>query len=358
MKGSVKKDGTRWYVVVDLPRGPDGRRRQKWHGGYMTRKDAEAAQATIVSNIARGEYVEPSRRTLAEYLDTWLKTTRPTLRPSTFAAYEALLTKHVSPRIGHVPLQKVTASDLDALYADLAGVLAPSSVRKVHAILRKALADAVRKGTLQRNVADAADPPRASKAPRKVWSADQAQRFLAEARDDPLYCVYRLALTTGMRRGEIAGLRWEDVDLDASRLSIRQALVVVGAYDVQVSEPKTARSRRNVALDSATVAALRALYEQIPTSEYVFARDDGTPFHPDYLSAAFGRHAKRAGMPRISFHDLRHTYATMALQAGVHPKVVSERIGHASVAITLDVYSHAVPALEESAAALVASLVD
>ena len=142
MRGSVRKDGNRWYVVVDLPRGPDGKPRQKWHGGYLTRKDAETAQAGIVASIGRDEYIEPSRRTLAEYLDVWLKTTRPTLRASTFASYEALLTKHVVPRLGHRPLQKVTATDLDALYADLSSALASSSVHKVHAILRKALADA------------------------------------------------------------------------------------------------------------------------------------------------------------------------------------------------------------------------
>lgn len=276
------------------------------------------------------------------------------MRPSTWATNKALVEKHVVPRLGSLLLQHVTPAHLNSFYADLQGSaqLAPSSVVRVHAVICKALSDAVRWGMVSRNVADAADPPRIATAPRKTWTPEQASKFLAHVRDDDLYCAYRLAITTGMRRGEIVGLRWQDVDLEAARLSVTRALIVVEGYRVEESEPKTARGRRNIALDQTTVEVLRGRWIAVP-GERVFP-----DVHPDVLSSAFERHVKRAGLPRISFHDLRHTYATMALQAGIHPKVVSERLGHASVAFTLDTYSHAVPALQESAASLVASLID
>ena len=171
-----------------------------------------------------------------------------------------------------------------------------------------------------------------------------------------------------MRRGEVLGLRWQNLDLEVGRASIAQTLVVVGSYEVQFSEPKTAKGRRMVALDAQTVAALRAHRERqvfestlmgdaYEDEDLVFAREDGTPLHPDSFSDAFWRHADAAKLPRIRFHDLRHTHATLALAAGVHPKVVSERLGHASITITLDTYSHAIPAMQEAAAELVASLV-
>lgn len=170
------------------------------------------------------------------------------------------------------------------------------------------------------------------------------------------------------KSGSVLGLRWQDVDLDTSRVSISQTLVVVNGYEVQYSEPKTAKGRRMVALDVQTVKALREQRERqlleralwgdaYEDEDLVFAKENGTPLHPDSFSDAFFRHANAAGLPRIRFHDLRHTHATLALAAGIHPKVVSERLGHASITITLDTYSHAIPAMQETAASLVASLV-
>jgi integrase len=180
--------------------------------------------------------------------------------------------------------------------------------------------------------------------------------------------AYVLAATTGLRRGELLGLRWRDLDLGAGRLSVTQTLVSVN-YAVSFSTPKTAAGRRSVALDPATVAALRAhrvavLEERLslglgaPTEDALaFTAIDGTPLHPGQFSDRFDRLVKAAGVPRIRFHDLRHTHATLALRAGVHPKVVSERLGHSTISVTLDTYSHAIPAMQEEAAAKVAALV-
>jgi integrase len=235
-------------------------------------------------------------------------------------------------------------------------------------VLRRALKDAVRSNLVTRNVAELVDPPRVPRKQIKTWSAREVRTFLDHVKDDRLYAAYVLAATTGMRRAEVLGLRWQDVDLEIGRVSVSQTLVVVNGYEVQFSEPKTARGRRMVALDEQTLAAIReqrerqmferALWaEAYEDEDLVFAREDGTPIHPDSFSDAFWRNVAAAKLPRIRFHDLRHTHATLALAAGVHPKVVSERLGHASVAFTLDTYSHAIPAMQETAASLVASLV-
>jgi integrase len=199
-----------------------------------------------------------------------------------------------------------------------------------------------------------------------VWTAQEARRFLQGIKDDPLRALWTLALTTGMRRGELLGLKWTDVDLESARLSVRRSLAVVDGGPVE-SEPKTRRGRRSISLDESTVALLRqhraeqaaqrlALGKPFTGGEYIFVSPDGHPIHPDTVTKRSQVLARRAKLPRIRFHDLRHTHATLALQAGVHPKVVSERLGHASTVITLDTYSHAVPALEEEAAARIASL--
>jgi integrase len=364
---------------VEAVRDPStGKRRQAWHSGFKTRKDAEKGLSEILSRLDRGTYVQPSKLTVTEYLDDWLAAITASVRPSTWESYERNLRVHVKPRLGSTQLQGLTASMLNALYAELLldgrskqeKGLSPRTVRYIHTILRKALKDAVRWNHLARNVADSADPPKPRSGQARLaqtWTAPQLRRFLDHVKGDRLYPAYLLAATTGMRRGEIAGLRWQDIDFDTSRVAIRQTLIVIG-YQLRWSTPKTDRGRRNIAIDPATMDALRShraaqaaeklvIGPDYADADLVFAGPSGTPTHPEALSAAFERHSKAAGLPRIRFHDLRHTHATLALQAGIHPKIVSERLGHADIALTLNTYSHAIPALEETAAAVVADLV-
>jgi integrase len=227
----------------------------------------------------------------------------------------------------------------------------------------------VRWNLLQRNIAYQADAPSSppGSVEMKTWTAEELRRFLDFVASDRLYGAWVLAATTGLRRGEVLGLRWGDIDLEPGRLAVRQTLVSV-AYETKFSTPKTKRGRRSVSLDATTVMALRShrkrqLQDRMAwgpayqDSGLVVTREDGSLVHPDRFTQMFDKHVKNSGLPRIRLHDLRHTHATLALAAGVHHKVVSDRLGHATVAFTLDVYSHAVPALQEEAAERVAALV-
>lgn len=368
MRGHIRKRGNAWAVVVDIGSDADGRRRQKWHSGFRTKREASEALTDILGKLSTGQYVAPSKLTVRSFLeDEWLPAVRARLRPLTFESYAANVRNHMTPRLGSIRLQALTPAMLNAMYAELGETLSPRTVRYIHAILRRALADAVKWNRIARSPADAADPPslRATQGrAMKTWSADELQAFLEYVRDDRLAACWRFLAMTGCRRGEALGLRWRDLNLDAGRAMIMRA--VVGAR--AVSEPKSERGRRTIALDAGTVAALRAhrraqaeerlafgnAYED---SDLVFCREDGSPLWPRSLSRSFAAHVEAACLPKIRLHDLRHTHATLALQAGVHPKVVQERLGHSTISITLDVYSHVIPAMQEEAAAQVAALV-
>jgi integrase len=246
------------------------------------------------------------------------------------------------------------------------GGLSARTVRYLHTILNKALADAVRAGHLVVNPATSADPPSPRAAKAQVfptWSPAELARFLDSAREDPYYVAFYVAASTGLRRGELLGLRWSDFDHDARVLHVVQAVVEVG-HEPRITPPKTERSRRLVALDVKTAqlladhraAALRR-DRALADDALVFPNGDGGPLHPALFSHYFQRRVRLAGVKRIRLHDLRHTHATHALRAGVHPKVVSERFGHSTVTITLDTYSHVLPSMQREAAEAVAAFV-
>jgi len=376
MRGHTRRRGTKWVAVIDIGHDEGGRRHQRWYSGFKTKRAATEKLTELLASLQSGAYVEPSKRTLAAFLREWVESIRASVRPSTWAAYRMLAEVHVVPALGMVPLQHLTAAQLNALYADLLakgrrdgkGGLSPRTVQYVHVTAHKALADAVRWQLIPRNVADQATPPRPQAKEPKAWSADVLRSFLAHVEGDRLYAAYLLAATTGLRRGEVLGLRWRDVDMAGGRLAVVQTLLQV-CNEVALGTPKTAKGRRSVALDERTVSVLKAhrkaaLEDRLilglgtpDTEALVFTAPDGAPVNPESFSDHFGRLVKAAGLPRIRFHDLRHTHATLALQAGVHPKVVSERLGHATVSITLDTYSHAIPAMQEEAAERVAALV-
>lgn len=374
--GHVMEGGPPYRIVIEVGRDPVTGKRKRQQHTYRTKGEAKRALTEKLHRLNAGEYVEPSRVTLGEQLDLWLANTKATVRPSTYKSYANLVEHQLKPRLGETLLQQLATAQLNTTYAAMlsngrrskkAGPLSPRTVRFAHTVLRMALQDAVRSNLVHRNVADAARPPRKATPTMQVWSVEQLRTFLGKVEGDRLYAGYLLLAMTGMRRGEALGLRWQDVDVANGRVSIVQTLVATD-YETRFSTPKTDRGRRTVALDRATLATLvehrerqqveRAMWGDAYTDHgLVLAKENGEPLHPHGFSQSFRRHVKLAGLTAIRLHDLRHTYATLALQAGVHPKVVQERLGHSSIAITMDTYSHAIPALQESAAELIAAQV-
>ena len=325
--------------------------------------------------------MRPGRVTLERFLlDEWPPAKVSTLKPSTASGYAQTISAYIAPRIGALDLVKVDGGVLNAMYADLlangrtggcgrSGGLSAKTVRNVHGLLHKAFKDAVRWRRLTVNPCDAADQPRKNEPEMKVWTSEQLGRFIATTADDRLGDVWRLFSTTGMRRGEVLGLRWADVDLAGKRLTVRQVRTMTSS-GVIVGTPKTKAGVRRMALDDGTVSALkrwkRAQSEerlvmgegwQGAEHDLVVTEHDGSPLHPKALTRRFHSSTKRGGLPIIRLHDIRHSYATAALAAGVPVKVLSQRLGHADVSMTLRVYAHVLPGDDEAAAALVASVI-
>jgi len=383
VRGSVvqKPKGTgRWYVVIELDRDPGtGARRRKWHSGFSSKREADRGLAKMLAAQDEGIYVQPHRLTLARFLtEQWLPAIESTVRPTTFHGYSRHVELYVVPRLGAEQLQRLTPDQLSRFYRELqhAGgqdgkALSPNTVRRVHATVHRALRDATQWGHLQRNPASVAVKPRQPAVGARdiaTWSAAEVRTFLDTVSTDRLFAMWRLAAMTGMRRGELVGLRWADVNLADHRLAVRQTVTGIGSR-VAFGEPKTKRGKRSVSLDRETVQAL-STWRMVQEHEraawggawestgLVFTRENGALVHPDLLTTWFRLRAGEAGVTLIRLHDLRHTHASLALQAGIPAKVVSERLGHATVAFTLDVYSHVVPGLQEDAAERIAALME
>ena len=366
-----------WYVVVDLPKGADGKRRQKWHGGFETKKAAEAIRARLVHELTTGFYVEPSTMRYEEWLvDHWLPVVKTRVKRTTFNAYRSAITHHIAPNLGGIQLGKLTSQMIVRLYQQLLESghvktgegLAPATVQSVHMIIRKSLADALDAGLIPRNPADKAKAPRPSSHPSELryWTPVELKRFLDLIHGHRLEAALHLLAMTGARRGEVAGLRWVDVDLDGARITIRQALNVVDG-EIYVSSPKSNRGR-TVDLDNRTVQVLRRhLQSQQARGErylnrdggdgYLFRSHDGSQIDPRSLSAAFRWIVDQSDLPRIRLHDLRHSHASIAVKAGVPIGVVSERLGHASPEFTLHRYAHVMPGMQREAADRIARAV-
>jgi integrase len=383
-----KDESARWYFVVDAGAGADGQRRQVRRRGFRTKAEAQEELDKIRGHARTASYVPPAKLTVRDYLTQWLAGLPATgLRPSTVDGYRRNC-DYVIPVLGGRRLDSVTPLDLDALYASLLvsgrrqkpyGPLRGRSVRYVHVVLRKALADAVKKGILARNVADAASPPSAksTRAPEMAWwTPAELREFLDLTADEPLGPLFRLAAMTGMRRGEICGLRWCDFDLDKARIEVRQQLLVVrvpGAADggLLFSErTKTDHGRRAVDLDPTTVAVLRTQRKRqaehklamgagwSDEHDLVFTEPDGRPLDPESVAKVFARRVARSGLPRIRFHDLRHTHVAHLIAAGEQPLLIARRLGHASAAFTQDRYGHLFEEAGSQAASAVAAMVD
>jgi len=367
-----------WYVVVDNGRDETGKRRQKWHGSFRTRKEAEVARAKIVGDLHAGTYTEPTRITLDEWvIERWLPNVDTQVKPSTFESYARNMRHHVLPTLGDRMLADIGPNQLNSLYTELLnsgrrnspGGLSPKTVRYIHTIIHKSLSDALDAGLVPNNSAERAKPPKPrarSSSEFGFWQPHELRHFLDHVSEHRLRAAWHVSAMTGMRRGEVLGLRWKDINFNSHRLQVRQALVSV-AYKIIVSTPKNHRARV-VDLDEATANELRRHRERqlsdklewrsdYRNADLVFCKENGDPLHPQTFTQSFDRAVAKTDLPRIRLHDLRHTHATIALSAGIPPKVISERLGHESPAFTLKQYAHVIPGMQADAAAAIARLV-
>ena len=357
-EGSITKrtDG-RWMAryTVHTVNGP---KRRTVFG--KTRKEAADKLAKVLSDRTEGIDYDDQNMTVGEYLEVWLKSSvRGSVRQSTYDRDTSLVNNHLRPALGGIKLKKLSAAHVQGFYRDrLDYGLSPSTVHKMHAILHKALSQALQWHMVPRNVTEAVSPPRPAPKEMRPLTSEEARRLLQEARGNRLEALYVLAVTTGMRQGELLALRWQDVDIENGVLSVRRTLTRNGG-GIEMGEPKTKKSRRSIRLTPRAVEALESHQERqlrdmgILGDRYedrglLFTTGTGGPINPSNLrQKSFARLLKEAGLPHIRFHDLRHTCATLLFAQGTHPKYVQELLGHATIAITLDTYSHAIPGMSD-----------
>jgi integrase len=357
-EGSVYKtaDGS-WRAAISIGNGKRRFVRAK------TRAEAARLLNSALKAAHDGLALPGSRQTFAQFVEKWLVAVGPTVKERTITGYATLLRTHALPPIGHMPLVKVQPADLQRLYeARRAAGAAPNTVRNLHRAVSKVLRDGVRWGDLSRNVASLVDAPRSGRTKMHALTAEEARALLLVAEGDRLQVLLLLALNTGMREGEVLGLTWRAVDLDAGTVSVVASLGPTKA-GLALGTPKTKSSQRTIAIDGRVVAALRRrrtaqLEERLAAGpawqehDLVFATKAGGPIWARVLLRDWFRPLlRRAGLPTaVRFHDLRHTFASIALARGIHPKIVQEMLGHSTIAVTLDIYSHVAPGLQRDAA--------
>ena len=375
MRGSVqKKNKNSWRLVFDLDRDHTGRRRQKVVAFKGSKRNAEIELARLISELENGGFVEPQTLTLGDYLERWLDSQKASsVSAKTFERYDEICRMHLVPNLGSNRLQKLQPMQIQSYYSEAhkngrlngKGGLSARTVLHHHRILRQALQQAVRWRLISINPADAVKPPKPVRKEMETLSDDDTAKLLNGFQDTNYFVPVLIAVTTGLRQGEILALRWGDIDFEKRSLSVRRTLEKTRQHGLRFKEPKTKRSSRVVVLPKLTLDALRQ--HRIAQAELqlkigmrpskdslVVARATGDPINPRTFTNEFTRLLvnirKTVDMPRITFHGLRHTHATQLLSSGIHPKIAQERLGHSTIATTMDLYSHVTESMQEDAA--------
>jgi integrase len=371
MKGHIRERSTgRWAIVLDVRDPATGKRKRRWHSFKGSKREAQVECSKLIATMSSGTYVDPGRQTVAEFFDRWLAYMVSQISPRSHERYTEVVKKDLVPALGAVLLTKLRSSQITSAYSqalvsgrkDGKGGLSAGTVIYMHRILKQALAQAVVWQDLARNPADGVKPPKAERKPMKVLDTDAMAMVLEAARETSLFIPILLGITTGMRRGEVAALRWRHVDLERARISVNESAEQI-ASAVRYKPTKNSKGRP-IALSASVVQELRAhrarqaetllkLGMRLSDENFVVAKADGSPLQPRSLTHAFELFLAKRQLPRVRLHDLRHTHATAMLKAKVHPKIVQERLGHSTIAITLDIYSHVLEGMQEGAAEIV-----
>jgi len=357
-EGSIyqrKKDG-RWVGEITLEDG----RRKPFYG--KTRKEAYDKMQNALLEQKQGKLATGPHQKLGDYLERWFEQVhKPTLSDSTVYRYQGILNNHILPELGHIQLQKLTAQQVQAFYTKKTNEgHSASDIVKMHQLLHKALANAVRWRLVSHNVCDDVTVPKRVKYEAHPLTIEEARQLLQAARGHRLETFVILALTTGMRRGELLGLKWSDIDLDQGILQVERTVARIGRLGVIESKPKSAKSRRRIILTRFTIEALTRhrthlvearlkAGERWENTEWVFCNIYGRRLESAIVQRLFVALLKKAGLAHMRVHDLRHSAATFLLSLGVHPKVVQEILGHSQFSITMDTYSHVLPLMHQEA---------
>jgi len=367
----VRRDDGRSMAMMTIGRDPATGKLQRMALYGKTRQEVAEKLSQALSDRSRGTFVAPHKVTVGEWLDTWLRDyKRPKLRPISYDSYEMLIRIHLKPALGHLPVKDLRPDQVQRLYNQKREEgLSARTIRYMHTVLHAALKQALKNQLVVRNVSEAAELPSGKPRMMRPLTLEQVQTFLATVRDDRLFAAVFLALGTGLRRGELLGLRWQDLDLDAGVLHVRQTLVRVCNHDegdrktrLIFQEPKTEQSRRAIPVPSDIIDALRRhkaqqaqerllMGEAYEDQGLVFCQANGHPIDPRNFTRHFEKLLRQAGLPHIRFHDGRHTFATLMLELGEAPKTVQTMLGHTKISTTLDIYSHVSLDLEKKAVA-------
>ncbi|WP_062225700.1 tyrosine-type recombinase/integrase [Aureimonas frigidaquae] len=368
MKGSIRERSPgHWAIILDVPDPENGRRRRKWHSFRGTKREAQSECARLITQLKHGGYTEPTKTTLAQFLDRWIEHEASSVSPKTLERYAEIARKNIVPLIGSTTLAKLKTGEIDAAWTkalatgrrDGKGGLAPRTVHHMRRVLIKALNQAVVWEMIAKNPAALSKPPKVERKAMSAYGAATTAQLLDAVRGTRIYVPVLLAVMCGLRRGEIVAMRWANVDLEGRRLAVVETAEQTKG-EVRRKETKSGRGRV-IDLSASTVEELRKhrvaqAEEQLQLgirpddNSFVVAQIDGKPLQPNSLTHEWTRILAKTALPRIRFHDLRHSHATQMLAAGIHPKVAQERLGHSTIAITLDIYSHVMPGMGADAA--------
>lgn len=356
-EGSIfyREDRKCWACTVTTGQDENGKRIRKTLYA-KTKPELIEKLAKHQADAINGLLADSKGKTVGQFLKEWLEVSvKPNRRPNTYTSYEVMVRVHISPRIGHVQLSKLTPARVQALYVKMEREEVSPRLRQLaHAVLHKAIQDALTWGYVARNVVDAVERPKAPKKTFSVLDEEAVTKFFAAAKNDRLYALYVVAVAIGLRQGELLALQWEDINLRSGELSVRHTLTEIRGK-LTLAEPKTSKSRRRVTLPQFAKVALREHKERMLAeghiNGYVFCDTKGGPLRKYNLTRrSFKPLLESVGLPDIRFHDLRHTAATLLLGANVNAKVVQEILGHSTIALTLDTYSHVLPHMQTEAA--------
>jgi integrase len=364
MRGHIVKRSKNSYSIK-ISIGKDsqsGKYKYQWATVKGTKKEAEKRLSEMLNQIDTGNFIKIGKTTVGDYLESWLQEYKANLSPRGYERYRDIIRKHFNPLIGNIKLTQLKPEHLQKHYSDcLDKGLSIGTVRYHHAVIHVALKTALKQGLVGRNVADAVLVPRMKHHEMQTWNEEEINRFFETVKESPYYAMFYTALFTGMRRSELLGLKWTDVDLLLSQIHINRGLHHLKDGSYILTEPKSEKSRRTIALPPSVTTLLRnhqpkqqfecgMLGIEFGNDNYVFGTPEGKPYRPNTITRAWETLAKKAGIKAIRLHDARHTHASIMLKQGVHPKIVQERLGHSSIELTLDIYSHVMPGLQEAAA--------